>query len=101
MDKNELRKYAGLPLNESANVEFSEKEGPIIRVSLGGFSSNTRREAGFSSFQIQIDKPSGPVTDDDFREQDRGDKKIAEQKLKAIVKLSKKFQKDVLRVLEK
>ena len=103
MDKNELRKYAGLPLNESATVSFREKEGPIVNVSLGGFPSNVRREASFSSFKVQVDKPTSKEksTDDNFRELDKVDKKLADQKLKEIVKLSKKFQKDVRKVLEK
>ena len=100
MDEKRLRKLAGI--NESAIAEFSEKEGPIINISLGGFQSNVRREASFSSFKIQVDGPSKEkATDANFRELDAADKKIADKKLKEIVRLSKKFQKDIKKVLSK
>ena len=40
-------------------------------------------------------------TDANFREIDKVDKKVAEQKLKEVARLSKKFQADVKKVLEK
>ena len=109
MDKKQLRKLAGLPegieekLEESAISTSREKEGPIVTLSLGPYPSNVRRVARFSSFKVQVDKPTSKEksTDDNFRELDKADRKIADQKLKEVVKLSKKFQADVKKILEK
>jgi len=99
-ERKRLRKLAGL--TEEANIRFEEREGPIIHISLGGFPSNVRREASFSSFKIQVDGPAKEkATDANFRELDAADKKVAEKMLSQIKKLSKKFQADVEKVLVK
>ena len=108
MDKNRIRELAGIPLNESAVVSSRGTEGPNILISIGDrFGGELDvREANLSSFRVKVSKkiPKGKkvkVTDKNFQEIDRADTKIAEQKLKEIEKLSKKFQADIKKVLSK
>jgi len=95
-------------IDESVTVGFTDpKDGPNITVSVGDIMSQTldRREAGFSSFRITHDARDRLPTAEDsptaFSRRNAELKKQADKKLKELQKLSKKFQVDVKKVLEK
>jgi hypothetical protein len=115
MDKDRMRDLAGitdtlpggatLEFYESATVSGDTKTGPNVLVSVGDrFGGELDvREANISSFRVKVatKNTSKKVTDDNFREVDKADKKIAEKKLKEIMKLALKFESDIEKVLKK
>lgn len=112
MDQERLRKLSGISLdeeeiNEMAVVSFrAPDEGPNITLSVGNSFGDTvdKKEASFSSFKVMVARRLAKrekSTDANFRELDKADTKVAEQKLKEITRLTKKFQVDVRKILEK
>ncbi len=111
MDEKQLRKYAGLEestVNESAVVSFrAPDDGPNITLSVGDIFNRSvdRREAGFSSFKVKVDKKeplptaeNSPSAEGRLKTQQD---KLAKAKLKEITRLAKIFQAEIKKVLEK
>ena len=100
MDKNRIRELAGLEvITEGAVITWRNPgKGPNINLSTSDFSFGKEAdfiEASFSSGKVagKSRQPGGT----DRKEEE----KILNQKLKALIKLQQKFEKDVIKVLEK
>ena len=122
MDKNELRKYAGLPLDESvskagtlgvrarapidgvrnfggtAELRISNEPGDwrgSLQLDGSGEFGKDFREARFDNVRFRVEKNLKKARTSE------ADIKVTNQKIKLLEKLAKKFQADVRKILEK
>jgi len=94
MDKNRIRELAGMKvLNETIVSWTNPGKGSNITLSTSQFTDAVI-EAGFSSGKVVAASLTG-------KKDDKEQKKIMDKKLKAVIKLHQKFEKDVKKALEK